>query len=242
MICAAAREIKDGEKVFVGIGLPILASMLAQRIHAPNVILVFESGIIGSKPTRIALSIADPGLVTGSDMLVDFFDVFTMVLQNGNVDLGFVGGAQVDRYGNVNSTMIGDYKNPAARFPGGGGAYDMTMAGRTMIVMAHEKRRFVPKVDFVTTPGHMVNGRPRADLGILGGGPSLVVSSKGTLRFDSTGEMFLESYFRGTSPEEIKENTGWDLKISPKVKETPKATNEELSILRKLDPGKLLLK
>ena len=240
MICAAAREVKDKERVFVGIGLPVLATLLAQKMYAPNAVLIYESGIIGAKPTRLALSIADPGLVSGSTMLVEFFDLFTMFLQNGNVDLGFVGGAQVDRFGNVNSTVIGSYSSPKKRLPGGGGAYDMTMAKRSIIIMAHEKRRFVEKVDFVTMPGHRIDGISRKELGMPGIGPDLVISTMGVFRFDEAGEMYLYSFFKGTSPEQIRSNTGWNLKIATNVQEMRPPSNEELDALRSLDPKGLI--
>jgi glutaconate CoA-transferase subunit B len=242
MICGAAREIRDNEIVFVGIGLPILTTLLAQRLHAPNSILVYESGIVGAKPTRVAMSIADPGLVTGSSMLINFFDLFAMFLQGGHIDLGFVGGAQIDKFGNVNSTAIGNYQKPISRFPGGGGAYDMTMASRTMVIMPHEKRRFVETVDFVTTPGHRIRGKSRKQLGIPGGGPQLVITTRGIFRFNEDGEMILDSYFEDSSVEDILNNTGWNLKVSPTVRMAKGATAKEIETLRKLDPKGFLLK
>ena len=233
MICNAAREIQNNEVVFVGIGLPLLAAMLAQRNHAPDAIMAYESGIIGSNPTRLPLSIADPALVSGSLMITNFFDFFTMFVQNGNIDVGFVGGAQIDKFGNLNSIMIGDYKNPKKRFPGGGGAYDMTMSNRTIIIMPHELRRFVPAVDFITTPGHRINGSPRSALNIPGNGPDVVITTLGILKFND-GELYLDSYHDGVSIDDIKNNTGWDLKISNNLKKTLPPNASELKILRSL--------
>lgn len=241
MVCSAARQLKNGERIFVGIGIPVLASLLAKNTHAPNAILLFESGIFGSNPNRVALSIADPGLVSDSVMLLDFFDLFSMYLQKGNVDVGFVGGGQVDKLGNVNSTAIGAYAKPSVRLPGGGGAYDMTMARRTIIIMPQEKRRFVEKVDFVTTPGYSIDKEARSRIG-LGGGPESVITSMGIMKFDQNGEMFLESCFPNVSVEDIKQNTGWDLKVSPQVSEVDPPTRQELGILRSLDRRGLLLK
>ncbi len=233
MICNAAREIINNEVVFVGIGLPLLVAMLAQRTHAPNAIMAYESGIIGSNPTRLALSIADPALVSGSLMTTNFFDFFTMFVQNDNIDVGFVGGAQIDRFGNLNSIMVGDYKNPKKRFPGGGGAYDMTMSKRTIIIMPHEKRRFVEKVDFITTPGHLINNLPRSSLNIPGNGPDVVITTLGVMKFNE-GELYLDSYHDGVSIDEIKNNTDWDLKISKDLKKTIPPTASELKTLRSL--------
>ena len=233
MICTAAREIKNNEVVFVGIGLPLLVAMLAQRTNAPDAVMAYESGIIGSNPTRLALSIADPALVSGSLMTTNFFDFFTMFVQNGNIDVGFVGGAQIDKFGNLNSIMIGDYKNPKKRFPGGGGAYDMTMSKRTIVIMPHEIRRFVEKVDFITTPGHLINGSSRSNLNIPGNGPDVVITTLGVMKFND-GELYLASYHDGVSIDDIKDNTGWDLKISNNLKKTIPPTVSELKVLRSL--------
>lgn len=241
MLCCAAREIKDKETVFVGIGLPILAALLAKKLSAPSSVLLFESGIIDAQSDRLALSIADPALVSGSIMTLEFFDFFTMFVQKGNVDVGFVGGAQVDRFGNVNSTAIGDYANPRIRFPGGGGAFDTTMAKRTMIMMPHERRRFVQEVDFITTPGHIIRGKTRNQLGIPGKGPTVVITTKGVLRISSDGELYLSSHFLGTTVEEILQETGWELKVDPGIECTKPPTPDELRILREIDPNKVVL-
>jgi glutaconate CoA-transferase, subunit B len=241
MLCCAAREIKDRETVFVGIGTTILAALLAKKTHAPNSVLLFESGIIGASAERLALSIADPALVSGSLMLVEFFDFFTMFLQNGNVDVGFVGGAQIDQFGNVNSTMIGDYSNPKVRFPGGGGAFDMTMAKRTIVVMPHEKRRFVEHVDFITTPGRIINGKSRSQLGIPGNGPDVVITTKGVIRFSSNNETYLASYHPNSSIEEIQRETGWSLNVSRTAECTKPPTQQGMNILRAFDPKRILL-
>jgi len=242
MVCCAARQIRDGESIFVGIGLTILAGLLAKKTHAPNCLLLFESGVVGAPPQKTVRSIADPHLVTDSLMVVDFFDFFTMFMQSGHVDLGFLGGAQVDKYGNINSTVIGDYTQPKVRFPGGGGAFDMTLAKRTVIMMPHEKRRFVESVDFVTVPGHVVRGRRRNELGLTGGGPDVLVTTRGIFKFSADGEAILVSVHPSSSVEEVKRETGWDLKIAPAVETTPPPTSSELQALHLLDPDQLVVK
>jgi glutaconate CoA-transferase, subunit B len=240
MLCCAARQIRDGETIFVGIGQTILAGLLAKKTHAPQCLLVFESGIVDAPPQKAVLSIADPHLVSGSLMIVEFFDFFTMFLQNGHIDLGFVGGAQVDRFGNVNSTVIGDYSRPKVRFPGGGGAFDMTMAKRTVIMMPQERRRFVDAVDFVTIPGLVIRGKPRRQFGLAGDGPDAVVSTCGIFKFSTDGEMYLASVHPHSSIEEIRRETGWELKLAPSVEKTTPPTASELEALRKLENGSVV--
>ena len=185
MVVAASREIKDGDVVFVGIGLPVLASLLAQRTHAPNLIQIYEAGVIGARPARLALSIGDPALVTGSQMVVDFSSIFNNFLQKGIVDIGFISGAQIDKYGNLNSTIIGNYENPKVRLPGSGGASAIAgMAKNTIIIMPHEKRRFVDKIDFITSPGFLTGYDSRKKVGISGDGPKAVISTLGVMRFN----------------------------------------------------------
>ena len=244
MVASAAKEIHNREVVFVGIGLPVLACLLAQRLHAPDMVMVYEAGVIGARPARLALSIGDPTLASDSTMIVDFHDVFALLLQRGLVDASFLGGAQVDKYGNVNSTVIGPYETPKVRLPGSGGACDLAMAKRGLIIMPHEKRRLVEKVDFVTSPGHMGGPEARKKRGTLGGGPSAVITTLGILRFDKdTGEMYLDSCHPGVSVEEVRQNTGWDLKVSPTIRQTEPPTAEELRLLREqIDPRGIFLK
>ena len=244
MVVTAAREIRDGEVVFVGIGLPSLAATLAQRTHAPNSILIFESGVIGAKPSRLILSVGDPALASKADMIVDFFDVFSVLLQGGYIDVGFLSGAQVDKYGNLNSTVIGDYEKPKVRLPGSGGACEIaSMSKRLLIIMPHEKRRFVEKVDFITSPGFLSGRAERGELGLIGKGPSAVITTLGVLRFDEKGEMYLDSVHPGVDVDEVKANTGWDLKVADEVKTTKPPTEEELRILREeLDPKGIFLR
>ena len=160
MAAVAARELRDGEVVFVGIGLPNLACNLARATHAPNLVLIYESGAVGASPSRLPVSIGDPALVTGSLMVCGMADVFQLFLQNGRIEVGFLGGAQVDRYGNINTTVIGSYERPAVRLPGSGGAAEIAVhARRTLIVAKLNPRAFPEQVDFVTSPGQGRGGR-----------------------------------------------------------------------------------
>lgn len=243
MAIAAARELKDREVVFVGIGLPNLAANLAKRIHAPNLIMIYEAGVIGANPSRLPLSIGDPCLVTGSISVCSMFDVFSFYLQNGRIDVGFLGGAQIDRFGNINTTVIGDYNAPKVRLPGSGGGCDIaSLAKRVIIITPHEIRRFPEKVDFITSPGFLNGKNMRQKLGIGGGGPCKVITDLAILGFDNeTGEMMVESIHPGIKIEDVKKNTGWDIKISKDLRITEEPSKEELITLRELDPNKIYL-
>jgi glutaconate CoA-transferase, subunit B len=244
MAVAAAREIQDGEKVIIGTGLPLLGAFLAQKTHAPNMVAIYESGAIDCKPLVTPFSVADSVLTPGSAMQGGLIEGLGIV-HAGDIDVGFLGGAQIDKYGNLNTHVIGDYYKPKVRFAGSGGSNDIG-AGckRTIIMMLHQKQRFPAKVDFVTTPGYFNGAGEREKMNFLGGGPSVVVSTMGILRFHpKTREMYLESYHPGTTVEQIKANTGWDLKIADHVKETERPTPALIKILREeLDPTGVFLK
>lgn len=241
---AAAREIKDYDTVIVGTGLPLLASRLAQMTNAPNMVCIYESGTIDAKLTQTPLSVAEASLVPGAAMQGGLLDGLGVV-HAGEVDLGFLGGAQIDKYGNLNSHVIGDYYQPSVRLAGSGGANDIgSCCGRTIIMMIHNRRRFVEKVDFISTPGYLTGYDAREKMHFPGNGPALVVTDLGLLRFDEeTKEMYLEFFHPGVSMDSIKENTSWELKISDNVKETEPPTAEEIRLLREeLDPQGLFLK
>ncbi len=244
MAVAAAREIKDGEKVIIGTGLPLLGAILAQKTHAPNMVAIYESGAIDCKPRVTPFSVADSVLAPGSAMQGGLVEGLGMV-HCGDIDVGFLGGGQIDKFGNLNTHVIGDYRNPLVRFAGSGGNNDIG-AGckRTIVMMLHERRRFPEKVDFVTTPGYVSGKGQREKLGLPGGGPSVVVSTMGILRFHpETREMYLESHHPGITIETIKKNTGWDLKIAENVRETERPAPELIRILREeLDPTGIFLK
>ncbi len=242
MVVTASRRLRDGERVLVGIGMPNLAANLAKRTHAPNLVLIYESGVIGSEPVRLPLSIGDPCLVTRAQSVCTMFEGLAFYLQGGLIDVGFLGGAQIDRFGNINSTVIGEYGRPKVRLPGSGGACDIaSLALRIIVVTPHEKRRFPEKVDFITSPGFLGGRQHRKDLGLLGQGPDAIITDLGVLEFDEIGEMFLASLHPGMSIDAVKERTGWDIKISSELRTTAPPTEEELRVLRELDPDGIYL-
>lgn len=244
MACVAARELRDGEVVFVGIGLPNLACNLARATHAPRLTLIYESGAIGAQPERLPVSIGDPSLVTGSLMVCGMADVFQIFLQNGRIEVGFLGGAQVDRYGNINTTAIGDYASPKVRLPGSGGAAEIAIhARRTLIIAKLSARAFPERVDFITSPGHRARGGSRAELGIPGAGPTRVITDKGILAANAeTGELELAALYPGVSVDEVRRGVGWALAVRDVLDEVAPPSERELQLLREvLDPQRLFL-
>ncbi|MGH7567406.1 MAG: CoA-transferase subunit beta [Gemmatimonadales bacterium] len=247
MASVAARELADGEVVFVGIGLPNLACNLARATHAPNLVLIYESGAVGAVPERLPVSIGDPALVTGSLMVCGMADVFQYFLQNGLIEVGFLGGAQVDRYGNINTTVIGPYERPAVRLPGSGGAAEIAIhARRTLIVSKLSPRAFPERVDFITSPGHRggANGRTRRELGHPGAGPVKVITDLGVLEPDpETGELVLAALYPGGDAAAARAGVGWALRVRPRLAHLDPPASGELELLRRvLDPQKLYLK
>ncbi len=247
MAVVAARELRDGEVVFVGIGLPNLACNLARATHAPNLVLVYESGAVGAVPDRLPVSIGDPSLVTGSLMVCGMADVFQLLLQNGRIEVGFLGGAQVDRYGNINTTVVGEYARPRVRLPGSGGAAEIAIhARRTLVVSRLSRRAFPETVDFITSPGHRAGaGRPgRRELGMPGAGPVKVVTDKAVLAADpETGELVLSALYPGVEADEVAAAVGWPLRARAPLERVPPPGAEELHLLRDvLDPHRLYLK
>lgn len=244
MIVNSARLLRDGDVVFVGVGTPNLACNLARRTHAPNLLMIYEAGVIGARPARLPLSIGDPTLVSGASAVCSMYDIFTFYLQRGNVDVGFLGGAQIDRFGNINATVIGDYKTPKIRLPGSGGSMEIAAwANRCYIMTPHQKRRFPEKVDFATSAGFLSGRRQREATGVRGGGPLAVVTNLGLLEPDENGEMVLTTLHPGATVDQARENTGWALKIADNLRYTQPPTDEELRILREeLDPQGIYLK
>jgi glutaconate CoA-transferase subunit B len=238
MVAAAAREINDKEVVFVGMRLPLLGFQLAKLTHAPNATGIFELGIIRdtAAPAPI-LTMGDLANLYQSQYLADTNDLMSL-LQSGYVDVSFIGGAQIDRYGNLNTSYIGEVNYPNTRLPGSGGACDLaSLAKRHIIIMTHEKRRFVPKVDYITSPGYGEGPGWRQQVGLPRGGPAAVITTLCVLRFDpQTCEMTLVSTHPGVSVEEVKMNTGWSLRVAPDLVETPEPSPEILGLLRQLDP------
>lgn len=244
MIVNAARLLKDGDVVFVGVGLPNLACNLAQRTHAPNLQMIYEAGVIGARPARLPLSIGDPTLVSGAASVCSMYDIFTFYLQRGNVDVGFLGGAQIDKFGNINATVIGDYAQPTTRLPGSGGSREIAAwANRCYIITPHQKRRFPEKVDFYTSAGFLSGGVDREKLHLRGSGPQAVVTDIGILQPDDTGEFILTALHPGRTVEEAAANTGWHLQCQKCGTFTQPPTQEEIRILRQdLDPEGIYLK
>jgi glutaconate CoA-transferase subunit B len=245
MIINAARLLKDGDVVFVGVGQPNLACNLAKRTHAPNLVMIYEAGVVGAEPARLPLSIGDPTLVSGALSIVSMYDIFALYLQRGNIDVGFMGGAQIDRFGNINATMIGqDYMHPKTRLPGSGGAQEIAAwANRCYIMTPHQKRRFPEKVDFLTSAGFLSGRRMRDDAGLRGGGMLAVVTDIGILEPDPSGELILTTLHPGHTAEEAVQNTGWELRQAPVIRTSGDVSETELAILREqLDPAGIYLK
>lgn len=243
MIINAARLLKDGDQVFVGVGIPNLACNLARRTHAPNLQMIYEAGIIGARPKRLPLSIGDPTLVSGALSVCSMFEVFSLYLQRGNIDVGFLGGAQIDQFGNINATVIGDYQHPKVRLPGSGGSMEIAAwANRCYIITPHQLRRFPARVDFHTSAGFLEGGDARAKTGVRGSGPQAVVTNLGILKPNQNGEMVLAALHPGCSFEQAQANTGWALKQAEELEVTSAPTEEELRILREeLDPQRIYI-
>lgn len=229
MAAVASRELRDGEVVFVGIGLPNLACNLARRTHAPRLVLIYESGAVGAVPERLPVSIGDPALVTGSLMVCGMADVFQLFLQNGRIEVGFLGGAQVDRYANINTTVIGAYDRPKVRLPGSGGAAEIAIHAQRILVIAKlSPRAFPERVDFRTSPGQRV---------------AKVITDKGVLVRDAeSGELLLAALYPGIEATDVQAAVGWKLRSHSRVERLEPPTSVELQLLREvLDPQRLYL-
>jgi glutaconate CoA-transferase, subunit B len=239
LVVAGARALAGRRVCFVGVGLPNIAVALAQRTVAPDCELIYESGVYGARPARLPLSIGDPCLVTGALAVTSMVELFQYYLQGGLVDVGFLGAAQLDRYGNINTTVIGGYHHPKVRLPGSGGACEIAINAREVFVLLRQSpRSFVREIDFRTSPGNLGGSSARAAQGWQGSGPSLVVTDLGSYRFDpDSGEMLLASVHPGVTVEQVREATGWDLRVAGDLAETPPPTREELRLIREeLDP------
>jgi len=236
MITSSARALAGERVVFVGVGLPNIACNLARRTVAPDLELVYESGVFGALPARLPLSIGDPTLVSGATLVCPMADLFMNYLQGGRIEVAFLGAAQIDRFGNINTTVIGDYLQPKVRLPGSGGACEIAIhAQKVFVIMRLRRRAFVERLDFRTSAGHL-NGRPgeRAALGIPGAGPQLVATDKAIFCFDKdTGEMSLLSVHPGVTIEEVRAEVSWPLKVVPDLQVTEPPTAKELRFIRK---------
>jgi glutaconate CoA-transferase subunit B len=238
MVIAAGREIRDGEVVFVGMRLPLVAFSFAKRTHAPNAVGLFESGIVRDSPAgETLLTMSDTPNLPGALWSTSLLNLMGL-LQQGAVDMGFIGGAEIDRFGNLNTNYIGDPARPTVRLPGSGGGADIaSLARRFVVIMPHERHRFTARVGFITSPGHGDGGDWRRRMGLPGGGPSAVITTLGVFRFTGdTREMELASWHPGQSAEQVRAETGWDLRVAADARETPTPTAEELAIVRACDP------
>lgn len=237
MTIAAARMLRNGAVCFVGIGLPSAAANLARLTHAPDVVLIYESGTIGAKPAVLPLSIGDGELAETADTVVSIAEIFAFWLQGCRVDVGFLGAAQIDRFANINTTVIGDYRHPQVRLPGAGGAAEIASSAQEVLIMLRQsKRAFVDKLDFVTSGGYLDGGDSRDKLGLPGGGPTAIITDLGILTPDArTRELTLTSLHPGVSVEQALAATGWPLKVAASVSQTAPPTGAELAALRDLN-------
>jgi glutaconate CoA-transferase, subunit B len=236
MTVNAARELRDGQVCLVGVGPPNAAANLARRLHAPNCVLVYESGAIGAKPEHLPLSIGDDDLAASADELVSVTEMFNYWIGGGRIDVGFLAAAQIDRFGNINTTVIGSYEHPSVRLPGAGGAPEISAAAREVIVLVrHSRRTFVERLDFMTSVGVPAPTEPRSTLGFPGRGPTVVITDLGVLRPSSNdGELELVALHPGVDPSEVISETGWDLRLIDPLERTASPNELELKTLRTL--------
>jgi glutaconate CoA-transferase subunit B len=239
MIAASARGLEGATNCFVGVGLPNIVCNLAQRTVARDLQLVYESGVFGARPERLPLSIGDPTLATGATAITSMFELFAFYLQAGLIDVAFLGGAQIDRFGNLNTTVIGPYDTPKVRLPGSGGANDIVSSCREIFVITkHEPRRFVERVDFITSPGYLDGGDARSRAGLTGAGPAAVVTDLGVLGFDpQTKRMRLDAVQPGVAVDDVVAATGFELLVPETVPELTPPTDDEVAALRRLRHG-----
>jgi glutaconate CoA-transferase subunit B len=234
MIISAARALSGVQTVFVGIGLPNIACNLARHTIAPNLELIYESGIYGAQPARLPLSIGDPTLVTGAISVISMADLFGLYLQGGLVEVALLGGAQIDRYGNLNTSVIGNYTHPRTRLPGSGGACEIAInAQRIFIIMPLKKRAFVEQLDFLTSPGYLNGSDTRERLGIPGAGPKLIITDKALFNFENEKrEMQLISLHPGVTLNQVHAAMDWNVRLAPTLTETSPPTTDELQFIR----------
>jgi len=237
----SGRLLEDGQVVFAGVGIPLLAATLAQRLHAPGLTILFEGGTIGAfvEPGKLPPSTNEQRCTRRANMVLGSTDVL-LLLQRGYVDVGFMGGAQIDRHGNLNSSFIGDPDHPITRLPGTGGGNDIASLTQMIVAMRHEKRRFVPDVDFVTSPGFLRGGTSREDSGLVAGGMYRVVTDLAIMGFDEASKrMQIIALHPGVTIDQVQANTGFELEVAAQLATTEPPTEEELAVLRHLDPDRL---
>lgn len=239
----SSRVLEDGQTVFAGVGIPLLAATLAQAMHAPGLTILFEGGVLGPfiVPGELPPSTNEQRCTRRANMVLPSTDVL-LLLQRGYVDIGFMGGAQVDQYGNLNSSFIGDAADPTIRLPGTGGGNDIASLTKMIVAMVHEKRRLVEHVDFVTSTGFWRGGTSRADDGLIAGGPSQVVTDLAVMGFDpETRRMRVEALHDGVTREEVQDRTGFDLLFADDLRTTEAPRDEEIAVLRRFDPDRVYI-
>jgi glutaconate CoA-transferase subunit B len=239
----SGRLLEDGQVVFAGVGIPLLAATLAQSLHGPGLTILFEGGTIGAfvEPGKLPPSTNEQRCTRRANMVLGSTDVL-LLLQRGYIDIGFMGGAQIDRHGNLTSSFIGDPDHPITRLPGTGGGNDISSLTQMIVAMRHEKRRFVDKVDFVTSPGFLGGGTSRKDSGLLAGGMYRVVTDLAIMGFDEASKrMKIIALHPGVAIDRVQANTGFELEVAAEVETTDPPTEEELAVLRHLDPERLYI-
>ena len=246
MAIACARRIRDDDIVFCGTGLPLVAAMAAKRTSAPGCIVFFETGSIDPTLNELPLAVSDPRVMYGASHNSGLADAFAF-MQNpftGPRIVGLLSGGQIDPYGNLNSTAIGDYEKPTTRLPGSGGASDVaSLVGRTMIFMKHERRRFVVRLDYLTSPGWMSGGSSREEAGLIRGGPDTVITTLGLMKFEEqTKRMYLHTYYERSSPDEVQGSTGFKMDVSRATAEPPPTRSELRTLRLEVDPLHLILR
>ena len=244
MICAAAKLLEDKKSVFVGTGLPIIASILAQKTHAPDLLIVFEAGGVAPRVPTLPISVGDSRTFYKA-VMAGSMDLVMSAAQSGYIDYGFLGAAQIDPYGNVNTTVIGAYERPKVRLPGSGGGNDVgSLCKRTIVVMNHDKRRFVEKLDFLTTPGYLTGPKSREKAGLPANtGPYRVVTQLGVLGFDDEDKrMKLLSLHPNVSIDQVKASTGFQLEVSEPISITELPSEKELRIINEIDPAGMVIR
>jgi glutaconate CoA-transferase, subunit B len=243
MVICAGRMIKDGDVLFAGTGVSLLAAAVAKQIYAPGAVVFFETGGIDPSLKELPLAVADPRVMSGTSLNSGLIEAFSILGHRRLRTIAFLGAAQIDRYGNLNSTVLGDYTRPKVRFPGSGGACDAaSLAWGLIIFMRHEKRRFVEKLDYFTSPGWLTGSDSRARAGFTRGGPMAVVTDCGIMKFaDGSKEMCLAEFYPGISPHQIVINTGFDMDVSGAVEATPPNAHELTVLRNEIDPQRLIL-
>jgi acyl CoA:acetate/3-ketoacid CoA transferase beta subunit len=243
MAVAAARELKDREVALIGTGLPMIAAYLAKFTHAPGLTLIFESGVVGAQPRGLAIGVGDFRLVSHCQKATSLYYALSL-LQARRIDVGFLGAAEIDKYGNINSTAIGGYERPRVRLPGSGGANDIaSLAKRVLLIVMHQRRKFVEQLNYLTTPGYLDGAEARKRAGLVGGGPSCLITDLAVLDFEpGSRRMRLQSLHPGVTVEEVQDNTGFALVIPDTVPATPLPSLEQVQLLReRIDPDGVYL-